>query len=130
MQHSLLGIRGKHTSICNDLSDYVDCLYESKWWVGLVIEVDREDQDVFHWPEPCDDICWVSVAHVLAKVEVPTTASGRQYHLASRDNCGEENLVNKSSIHVKRSKCQWQILVNLSKSFSFAGKTLHMKLYK
>ena len=98
LKHNLLGIQQKHTSICIESSDYVACVYESKWWVGLVIEVDRENQNVltkfmephgpprsFHWPEHRDDICWVPMAHVLAKVEVPTTASGRQYHLSSKD---------------------------------------------
>ena len=99
LKHNLLGIQQKYTSICIESSDYVACVYESKWWVGLVIEVDRENQDVltkfmephgpsrsFHWPEHRDDICWVPMAHVLAKVEVPTTASGRQYHLSSKDH--------------------------------------------
>ena len=28
-------------NICIKSSDYVSCAYESKWWVGLVIELDR-----------------------------------------------------------------------------------------
>ena len=44
LQHNLLGIQQKHTNICIDLSDYVACVYKSNWWVGLVIEVDRESK--------------------------------------------------------------------------------------
>ena len=38
----------------------------------------------FHWPEQ-DDICWVPMTHVLVKVAVPSTKSGRHYHLDPKD---------------------------------------------
>ena len=39
-----------------------------------------------YWLEPQGDICWVQMAHVLAKVEVATSASGRQYHLTKNES--------------------------------------------
>ena len=49
--------------------DYLSCLYDNKWWVGIIINVDKEEEDVqvkfmhpsgpsrsFQWPH-VDDIC-------------------------------------------------------------------------
>lgn len=38
----------------------------------------------FHWPNR-EDCCWVPQTHVICKIEVPTTATGRQYYLAKQD---------------------------------------------
>ena len=82
LKHNLVSIQQKHTGICIESSDYFPCVYETKWWVQLVIEVDMENQDVLtrfmephgpsrsaHWPEHHDDIYWVPMAHGLAKFE-------------------------------------------------------------
>ena len=63
--------------------DYVSCLYDNKWWVGIITNVDKEGEDVqvkfmhpsgpsryFQWPH-VDDICWVPNDHILCKIDIP-----------------------------------------------------------
>jgi len=69
------------------------------------LEVDKDQGDVrinfmhphgpsrsFCWPH-VDDICWVPITHILCTVEVPTTATGRQYNLRPQDNEKVEKLM-------------------------------------
>ena len=94
LQHSLYC----QASVVNvDINEFVSCLYENTWWIGLVMEIDNELTDVcvkfmhphgparsFHWPDR-DDICWVPILHILDKIDVPFTKSGRYYTLNPRD---------------------------------------------
>ena len=46
----------------------------------------------FYWPR-VDDICWVPITHILCGVEIPSTATGRQYNLREKDNERVEKLM-------------------------------------
>ena len=72
-------------------------MYEQHWWVGIILEVDTEQDDAkvkfmhpagpawsFYWPD-VDDICFIPNIDILMKVDVPTTTSGRQYTFKSVD---------------------------------------------
>ena len=66
--------------------DYVSCLYDNKWWVSIITNVDEEEQDVqvkfMHRSGPSrsfqrphvDDICWVPNDHILCKIDIPITS--------------------------------------------------------
>ena len=69
------------------LMSYVCCVYDSKWWIGHVLETDSVENDIwinflhpcgpskcFYWPSR-EDICWVPLSHVLCKVNQPRLAS-------------------------------------------------------
>ena len=77
--------------------EFVACLYDLKWWIGIALEVNDEEGDIlvkflhpnrparsFSWP-PNDDVCLVPTLHILHKLEVPTTTTGRQYTLNKVD---------------------------------------------
>ena len=75
--------------------DYVSCLYDNKWWVGIITNVDKEDVQVkfmhpsgssksFQWPHT-DDICWVPNDHILCKTDIPITSLGRFYSILEHD---------------------------------------------
>ena len=77
--------------------DFVCCLYEQQWWIGMVQDINKEEADVavkfmhpngpspsFKWPSK-DDICWVPNIHIICKIDIPLTETGRTYHL-SEDN--------------------------------------------
>ena len=77
--------------------DFVCCLYEQQWWIGMVQDINKEEADVavkfmhpngpspsFKWPNK-DDICWVPNIHIICKIDAPLTETGRTYHL-SEDN--------------------------------------------
>ena len=62
----------------------LSCLYD-KWWVGIITNVDREDVQVnfmhlsspsrsFQWPHV---ICWAPNDHILCKIDIFITSSGR-----------------------------------------------------
>ena len=77
--------------------EYVCCLYEQQWWIGMVQDISKKEADVyvkfmhphgpsaqFTWPSK-DDICWVPNTHIICKIDTPLTDTGRTYHL-SKDN--------------------------------------------
>ena len=79
------------------VSDYVACVYDNNWWIGIACEVDEENNDIFvrfmnpngparsfNWPLK-DEACWVPKVHILSNVEIPTKATGRQYRLKRQD---------------------------------------------
>ncbi len=79
------------------ISAFVSCLYDSHWWVGIVEEIDKENQEIcgnfmhphgpsrsFFWTEHIDR-CWVAINNVVCKINVPTTTSGRTYKLDEQD---------------------------------------------
>ena len=69
------------------LMSYVSCIYDCRWWIGLVIEIDAKQNDLkinflhpcgpskfFHWPSR-EDACWVPISHLMFKISQPTLAS-------------------------------------------------------
>ena len=86
---------GKHNFLCASsstnaeditLMSYVCCIYDSNWWIGLVISIDTKENDVevnflhpsgpskyFYWPSR-EDICWVPSSHILCKIGQPKLA--------------------------------------------------------
>ena len=76
--------------------DYVSCLYDNKWRVGIITNADKEEEDVqvkfmhppgpsrsFQWPHV--DIYWVPNDHILCKIDIPITSSGRFYSILEHD---------------------------------------------
>ena len=73
------------------------CLYNSFWWVGLVTQVDVE-QDVvkvqfmfpheicktFNWPET-EDSCYVPIKNILCQISSPTTKTGQIYKITDKE---------------------------------------------
>ena len=74
---------------------YISCVYEEEWWLGVAMEKSEEFQDItvkfmhpagpapsFHWPAR-DDICHVPFTNVLRVIPAPTTnRRARQYRLS------------------------------------------------
>ena len=69
----------KPTVVKVEISDFVACIYEQKWWIGIVTDIDSQQSDLqikfmhpygparsFHWPRN-DDVCWVPLTHVIKK---------------------------------------------------------------
>ena len=80
-----------------DVNHYNSCLCEDTWWIGIVMGKDNEQNDVcvnfmhphgctsiFYWPKQ-DDVCWVTMIHILVKISVPSTTGGKQYNLNPTD---------------------------------------------
>ena len=78
-------------------SEYICCLYDQHWWIGAVQDINLEEKDVavkfmhphgpsasFQWPSR-DDIYWVPNKHIICKIDIPLTDTGRTYHI-SMDN--------------------------------------------
>ena len=78
---------------CKDLkiNDYVACRYGLQWWIGLVQQVDQEEEDVkicfLHPPGPAasfiwpirNDFCLIPITDVILKVDTPNTITGQTY---------------------------------------------------
>jgi hypothetical protein len=75
---------------------YVACLYDGKWWVGSILEVDEKLKDLnvsfmaphgpaksYGWPRR-KDVCWIPITNVLRLLQTPLT-NGRQYVLEKED---------------------------------------------
>ena len=65
--------------------------------VGIITNVDKEEEDVqvkfmhpshpsrsFQWPH-VDDICWVPHDHILCKIDISITSSGRFYSILEHE---------------------------------------------
>ena len=65
------------------------CIYDNKYWIGLVNELNSEQHDVhvkfmhphyparsYKWPVR-DDECWVADTDILCTLKALTTATGR-----------------------------------------------------
>ena len=76
---------------------YVSCLYDNKWWVGIITNVDKEGEDVqvkfmhpsspsrsFQWPH-VDVICWVSNDHIFCEINISITSPRRFYSTLEHD---------------------------------------------
>ena len=84
------------TPLSDSLTDlaimsYIVCRYDGKWRIGMILELDREKNDVrvtfmhphgpaksFYRPNR-DDICWMPPTSVLLKLSSPSTTNGRSY---------------------------------------------------
>ena len=44
-------------------SQFVVCLYDRQYWIGIIMEVSSENLQSLKWPS-CDDLCWVPNVHV------------------------------------------------------------------
>ena len=95
LKHDLLQEEQVHKKV--NVFDFVACLYDLKWWIGIAMDVNDEEGDIlvkfmhpngparsFSWPSN-DDVCLVPSTHILHKLEVPTTTTGRQYTLDKAD---------------------------------------------
>ena len=75
------------------LGGYEAVVYDDKWWIGIVIEINQEDVDAevkflqprgpstyFNWPER-DDYCFIPNINILKKLSFPQacSSSGRNY---------------------------------------------------
>ena len=76
---------------------YITCVYDEKWWVGLVEEVDNDNNDIyvnfmhpfgpsktFFWPAR-EDRCHVALSSIFMILSIPTTTAGRSYSFAPKD---------------------------------------------
>ena len=88
--------------------DYVTCLYDNRWWVAIITNVDKEDVQVkfmhssgpsrsFQWPH-VDDICWILNYHILCKIDIPITSLGRFYGILEH----ERKLTEEQFLFVKQ----------------------------
>ena len=83
----------------NDIKvmSYIACVYDEKWWVGLVEEVDKDNNDIyvnfmqafgpsktFFWPAR-EDKCHVAISSICMILSIPTTTTGRSYSFAPKD---------------------------------------------
>jgi hypothetical protein len=79
------------------MSQYLFCKYDDFYWLGMVSEVDKENDDFmvkfmhphypsrsYYWPNR-DDNCWVPRMNVICLVKTPSTSSGRQYQISKED---------------------------------------------
>ena len=77
--------------------DYIACVYDNLWWIGLVDEIDHEQEDFevkfihshgptrnFSWPQR-EDKCWIPKNDILAIIDMPTTVTGRTYNIKDDD---------------------------------------------
>ena len=76
---------------------YVACIYDAKWWVGLVEEVDKCNNEIlvnfmhpfgpsktFIWPQR-EDKCYVNLSSILKILDSPATATGQTYFFSVKN---------------------------------------------
>ena len=79
------------------ISQYLFCKYDDFYWLGMVSEVDKENNDFmvkfmhphypswsYYWPKR-DDNCWVPRMNVISLVKTPSPSSGRKYQISKED---------------------------------------------
>ena len=79
------------------IGSFVACVYDKKWWIGMVAQVSNEFGDhqikfmhppghgkQFHWPTKVD-ICWSS--NILCNIDAPVLSSSfsRKYIITEKD---------------------------------------------
>ncbi len=78
-------------------SDFVSCLYDGLWWIGVIIEIDEAEMDcaikflhppgpttIFYWPAR-NDICRIPFCFLLSKVTFLKKRKRRNYILREDD---------------------------------------------
>lgn len=81
----------------DDISGYVTCVYDTQWWLALVLETDKENAELkvmflhpqgpshfFKYPTK-PDILVVPLSDILTKVNVKT-ATGHTYTLSKKES--------------------------------------------
>lgn len=80
------------------LHNYIACIYDERWYFGLVIAKFEDDGDVevkflhphgpapsFHWPSK-QDTCYIPLNNIILCVSPPMTkASGRMYYFLEKE---------------------------------------------
>ena len=79
------------------MSQYLFCKYDDFYLLGMVSEVDKENNDFrvkfmhphypsrsYYWPKR-DDNCWVPRINVISLVKTPSPSSGRKYQISKED---------------------------------------------
>ena len=63
--------------------EFIACQYDSLWWVGLVQEINHEEQDILvkfmHTP------LIYAFDKFICKIDTPTTMMGRMYQIRETD---------------------------------------------
>ena len=80
-----------------NVATYVCCIYNTFWWIGLIIEIDQEQGDLeiefmhphgpkktFAWPET-SYTCHVTLQNILCCISPPSTVTGRSYQISDAD---------------------------------------------
>ena len=93
-------------------SQFVVCLYDRHYWVGIIMEVSSENLDVkvkfmhpklpapsFKWPTR-EDLCWVPNVHICCVTSAPELKSqtARMYYF-QKSECDKIN--NTVALHKK-----------------------------
>ena len=77
-----------------NISSYVSCVYDAKWWVRIIDEISDECRDYkvkfmysygptrqYHWPH-MEERCWIPEEDILCVIEPPfqlvTSSSSRK----------------------------------------------------
>ena len=95
--HCFFTVSPSHSLADFTLMSYVACNYDEKWWVGMILELDQQNNDMkvtfmhphgpsksFFWPRR-DDVCWMPPASVILKLSSPSTVNGRSYTFNSKE---------------------------------------------
>jgi hypothetical protein len=70
-----------HPNQLYEVDAYVDAIYESKWYIGKILEYDEDDQEYhitfmlggkksFRWPENADKI-WIPSSDIVCSLKKP-----------------------------------------------------------
>lgn len=85
---------------------FLACVYESKWWIGIVKQKSDEFDDYFIsfmspsgraqkyiWPEK-EDTCWIDKTNIICSISSPaaTSSSTRGYSFTNEDLQRAEHL--------------------------------------
>lgn len=80
-------------------SSFIACIYEQKWWIGIVKQKSNEHDDLFisfmhpsgeakqySWPH-AEDACWVEKSNIICNISCPsmTSSSMRGYSFSETD---------------------------------------------
>lgn len=81
-------------SLSFNKNDYLACIYDEKWWIGKVLEISEENNDLYiqffhpYGPKTSfklskNDMVWVPVSKVLEKLTPLelTTITGLSYNI-------------------------------------------------
>ena len=76
---------------------YIAWVYDEKWWVGFVEEVDKDNNDIYvnfthpfgssktlFWPAK-EDKCHVALLSICMILSIHTITTGRSYSFAPKD---------------------------------------------
>ena len=98
IQFNIQGNNAVQIHVAEDihLMDYVACIFDGVWWIGLVTESDDTNIDknkmlnfsmVFlsNFLGPIDDCCWVPNNNIIFKLQPPSTVSGRLYNITENE---------------------------------------------